>query len=159
MVIRHAGSRASTRRTMTIVAALAALFTLMLATSASARVSRLEVKTVRVINAVRAHYGLPGVRISGAMSVGADKHSLFMARHRVATHGAWASRVSRYAHSRTVGEVIAWMSGRGQAGRVVRMWLNSPPHRAVLLNGRYRRIGIARRSSHRLTFFTADFAR
>jgi uncharacterized protein YkwD len=159
MVIRHAGSRASTRRTMTIVAALAALFTLMLATSASARVSRLEVKTVRVINAVRAHYGLPGVRISGAMSVGADKHSLFMARHRVATHGAWASRVSRYAHSRTVGEVIAWMSGRGQAGRVVRMGLNSPPHRAVLLNGRYRRIGIARRSSHRLTFFTADFAR
>jgi|tagenome__1003787_1003787.scaffolds.fasta_scaffold20656515_2 uncharacterized protein YkwD len=159
MVYRHAGPRAFARRTLTLVAALATLLTLVFATSASARVSRLEVKTVRVINAVRAHYGLHGVRISRGMSVGADRHSLFMARHRVATHGAWASRVSRYAHSRTIGEVIAWISGRGQAGRVVRMWLNSPPHRAVLLNGRYRRVGIARRSSHGLSFFTVDFAR
>ena len=159
MVYRHAGPRASARRTMTIIVALAALFSAVLATSASAHVSRLEANTVHAINVVRAHYGLPGVRISGSMSVGADKHSLFMARHRVATHGAWASRVSHYAHSRTVGEVIAWMSGRGQAGRVVRMWLNSPPHRAVLLNGHYRRIGIARRSKHHLSFFTADFAR
>jgi uncharacterized protein YkwD len=42
------------------------------------------------------------------------------------------------------------------------MWLNSPGHRAVLLSGKYRRVGIGRRvgrlGSSRACLVTADFA-
>ena len=40
------------------------------------------------------------------------------------------------------------------ARRIVGMWRNSPPHRAILLQGNFRRIGIARRHG----IWTADFA-
>src|SRR5689334_11416769 len=116
MVTSHVRPRACTRRTMTFIAVVAVLVSMSFASIAAAHVSRVEVKTVSLINAVRAHYGLRPVHISSHMSVGADRHSIFMARTRSAGHGAWATRVSRYAHSRTIGEIIAWISGRrGQA--------------------------------------------
>lgn len=39
------------------------------------------------------------------------------------------------------------------------MWMHSAPHRAVILNGHFRRVGVGRRSKGGLTFFTIDFAR
>jgi uncharacterized protein YkwD len=165
MVMNHAlvGARAPRRMLAVLVALGATIITLIPASMAQARgsrVDRVEALTVRYINAYRHSHGLGSVYVSRRMSSGADAHSHFMARHRYATHGAWASRVSHYAHSRTIGEVIGWLSGRrGQAAHIVRMWINSPPHRAVLLNGSYRRLGVARRRSGRTYFYTVDFAR
>jgi uncharacterized protein YkwD len=52
--------------------------------------------------------------------------------------------------------------GRGSAHRVVRMWMDSPPHRAILLSGSYRRIGIGKRvgslGSSKACMVTADFS-
>jgi uncharacterized protein YkwD len=64
-------------------------------------------------------------------------------------------RVRRYVGDRAVGETLAWLTGRrAVARRVVRMWRDSPPHRAILLAPGFRRIGIARRHG----LWTADFA-
>jgi uncharacterized protein YkwD len=165
MVLHHAlvGARSARRMLFVVVALGATVVSLLPAAIARARVrrvDRVEAATVRYINAFRHHHGLGDVRVSHRMSDGADRHSQFMARHRYATHGAWAARVSRYAHTSTIGEVIGWLStSRAQARAIVTLWINSPPHRAVLLNGSYRRLGVARRRSGSTYFYTVDFAR
>jgi uncharacterized protein YkwD len=160
MVVDHALAAGRVSIRAVVVSALV-LVTLLLALPAiaQARIDGTERATVRFINAYRHAHGLRSVRIDRRMSVGADGHSASMARTRVATHGAWAARVSRYAHSSNIGEVIGWLGGRGQARRVVSMWINSAPHRAVLSNGSYRRVGIGRRRSGGTWFYTVDFAR
>ncbi len=46
--------------------------------------------------------------------------------------------------SYSVGENLAWGTGPlGSPQNAVTGWLNSPPHRAALLSGRWREIGIA----------------
>jgi uncharacterized protein YkwD len=73
-------------------------------------------------------------------------------------------RVRRYANHRALGETLAMMGGcgRGSARRVVRMWMNSPGHRAILLSSKFRRVGIAKRTGslggNRACVVTADFA-
>jgi uncharacterized protein YkwD len=80
-----------------------------------------------------------------------------MRRANRIVHGAYGRRVRRYVRSRRVGESLAWMV-RCDAETIVRMWLNSPAHRRVLLSPSFRRIGVAQRSSAHVCFVTADFA-
>ena len=59
-----------------------------------------------------------------------------------------ASRVRRTgwldgARAWSLGEAIAWAGGRGtSAAAIVRLWLHSPPHRAILLDRGFRRVGV-----------------
>ena len=74
-----------------------------------------------------------------------------------------ATRVRRYTGARWVGENIAVTSRRrGVARRVVRMWMASPSHRAVLLCPKSRRIGVGRERGRlggvAYSVFTVDFA-
>jgi uncharacterized protein YkwD len=84
-----------------------------------------------------------------------------MLRSDYFAHGAFTARVHRYVSFRRIGETIA-MRSRCSARGFVRMWLNSPPHRAVLLSRGFRRIGIGRRKgrlgARRACLVTADFA-
>jgi uncharacterized protein YkwD len=49
----------------------------------------------------------------------------------------------RRARSWSAGENIAWGSGGYATPRsIVRAWMNSPPHRENILNGRFREIGL-----------------
>jgi len=126
-----------------------------------ARIDRVERGVVNILNAVRHHYGLSPFGVSHRMTLGASLHSVEMAKTRVMTHGNWASRLPSYAGTSNVGECVGWLSGArglGQAHAIVREWMNSPPHRAVILHGSYRRLGIGRAGSG-LTFFTLDVAR
>jgi uncharacterized protein YkwD len=73
-------------------------------------------------------------------------------------------RVKRFTHARWVGEDLALVSrrGTGAARLVVRLWMNSAGHRAVILDPKSRRIGVGKRTG-RLggvtgAVFTADFA-
>jgi uncharacterized protein YkwD len=74
----------------------------------------------------------------------------------------FARRLRRYSNARLLGETLALLGRSGGAGRGVRMWMESPPHRAVLLGAGFRRIGIARREGRiggfPQTVVTADFA-
>jgi uncharacterized protein YkwD len=154
---------------MRAVAALSlAVFSLLLLpalASAGPRHDRFERKVVRVINAERAQHGLAPVKGNRRLGRAADYHSWEMLAGNYFAHasrngGSFDSRVRRYARYRAVGETIAWMS-RCRARTVVSMWMNSSGHRAILLSGRFRRIGVGRRKgslgSTRACVVTADF--
>jgi uncharacterized protein YkwD len=44
---------------------------------------------------------------------------------------------------RTLGETLGWGAGElATPAAIVQGWMNSPPHRAILLDGDFRRIGL-----------------
>jgi len=127
---------------------------------AAVRLDRAERAAIRQINHFRAAYGRPAVYPARALNRSAEAHSTDMARRNFFAHTSsdgtpFDVRIRRYVGRRSVGETLAWhTSKRGIARRIVGMWRNSPPHRAILLQGNFRRIGIARRHG----MWTADFA-
>lgn len=82
-----------------------------------------------------------------------------MARRGYFDHGPFVQRLRRFGvRSRILGENIAYASEPGfSASVVLRMWMESPPHRALVLDGSFSRIGVGvAGGSTRLV--TADFA-
>ena len=62
-----------------------------------------------------------------------------------------------------LGENLAALSDAAdRAATVVRMWMESSGHRAIILTAGFRRVGVAARTGHlggdRMTVVTADFA-
>lgn len=118
---------------------------------AGARLTHCERNVIRRINQIRAQHGLAHVRESYALSRAAESHTRDMLRRDFFDHASsdgtsFDRRVRRYVNARMVGETLAVFGQRhGGAATVVQMWMNSPPHRAVLLSGGFRRIGVARR--------------
>jgi uncharacterized protein YkwD len=140
-----------------------------LAHAAKPRHDRVERSIVNAVNQQRAAHGLAKVHRSASLARAADFHSWEMLDANYFAHssrdgGSFDNRVRRFASRRSLGETLAWMSGcgRGTASRVVSLWMNSPPHRAVLLDSTYRRIGVGKRTgrlgSTRACVVTADFA-
>lgn len=133
--------------------------------AARAAANRTERAIVRIVNRYRARRGIRALRFSPRLTYAAGLHSLDQARRGVISHSGSdgstvARRVRAVTRARLVGETIV-AAPRGRpltAPTVVRMWLNSPPHRAELLSARFRRVGVARARSPRGTFITADFA-
>jgi uncharacterized protein YkwD len=136
----------------------------------SPRLDRSERKLVRSINRQRAAHGLHGVRVAAKLNRAADYHSREMLYGNYFAHPSlngspMENRVRRFKRSRRVGETLAMLSGRctrRMAGRVITMWMNSPSHRAIVLSGGFRKVGVARRSGSlnggRACMVTADFA-
>ena len=104
------------------------------------------------INSFRAAHGLARLRVSGALNVVADGHSAQMARlgyfsHDSANGQSFSARIARLYSPRgyrswSVGENLVWGGPDIGAGRAFRLWLSSPPHRANLLNARWREVGL-----------------
>jgi uncharacterized protein YkwD len=150
-----------------LVAVLA--ITLVLASPALAvgpRLDRGEAAVLHALNRVRARYGLPRLRADRRLDRAADAHTHQMLSGGYFAHGAFASRVHRYVHAQAVAETLALVS-RGtcrhrHVARVVGLWLNSAPHRAIVLSGAYRRVGVGRRRGRlggaAACVVTADFA-
>jgi uncharacterized protein YkwD len=140
------------------------------ARGASPRLDPAERGVVRAINRQRAAAGLGRVRASGRLNRAADYHSREMLYGNYFAHPSlngspMSRRVRRFAHSRRVGETLAMLGGgsrRHMGGKVVGMWMASSAHRAVLLSGGYRSVGVARRGGRlgggRACIVTADFA-
>jgi uncharacterized protein YkwD len=115
-----------------------------------------EASIIRALNNARASHGLPRLHASRGLARAAGAHSRTMRRTNRIGHGDVARRVRRYVRSRKIGENLAWMDGCN-ATSVVNMWLNSAPHRKIMLSRSFRRIGVGRSGSRRC-FVTADFA-
>ena len=121
---------------------------------------------LRELNRMRAAHRLPPLREDPRMDRTAAAHSRDMARHGYFAHGAWPSRVKAAAGgARSIGETIGWRvqsSATSEARAMVQEWLGSPPHRRVLLDGGFRRIGIGRATStnagHPTALYTVDWA-
>ena len=149
---------------------LAATFSVpALAVAGSARLDNRERAIVRGINAQRARYGLARVSMSKPLSRAADYHSWEMLdanyfAHESRNGGSFDARISRFTHKRALGETLAMLGGRcgrESARKIVRMWMNSAGHRAILLSSTYRRIGLGKRTGdlggNRACVVTADF--
>ena len=138
------------------------------AAGAKPRVDSKERAIVRAINRQRSRYGLAAVRTSRQLAKAADFHSWEMLdadyfAHESRDGGPFDRRVRRYADHRALAETLAMLGGcgSGSARRVVRMWMDSSGHRAVLLSSTYRRVGIGKRTGRlggsRRCVVTADF--
>ena len=149
---------------------LAAVFAPPITANATAkpRVDDRERAIVRAINRQRSKHGLAGLRSSRRLARAADYHSWEMLdadyfAHESRDGGPFDQRVRRFADHRALGETLAMLGGCGRkaARRVVRMWMNSPGHRAILLSGSYKKVGVARRTGDlrgsRACVVTADF--
>ncbi len=137
------------------------------ATADRGNLDRTERKVIRIVNRIRARHGLRRLKASRRLAHAASAHTGDMLARDFLSHASsdgtgMAQRVRRYTGARWIGENIAALSGRATARRAVRMWMHSPPHRAVLLSASGRRIGVGKRrgrlgSAHRAVF-TADLA-
>jgi uncharacterized protein YkwD len=103
---------------------------------------------VRVrINAVRQSQGLTALRAAPALGRSARAHARSMVQrgyfgHDSSDGASAADRIRRYYPGSWVGETLLWRSPGVNAQQVVGLWLNSPPHRRVLLHPEFRHIGI-----------------
>jgi uncharacterized protein YkwD len=135
---------------------------------ASARLGSTERAVIRLVNQFRAQHGLGRVRASRALNRAAEQHSRDMLRSDFFDHPSsdgtpFDRRVRRFARAASIGETLAALGQpSGGAARIVQMWKSSPPHRAILLHGGFRRIGVSRLrgmlGANRETVVTADFA-
>lgn len=144
------------------------------AAARGAGMSLTERAVVRIVNRIRARHGVSQARPSRGLTRAADYHSAQMIRHQYFAHASWNTRIHHFVRARDVGEVLAWLYPRHPRARhtprgayrealtIVTLWMHSPTHRAVLLDGSLRRIGVGRRigrfGGRRAVVFTADFA-
>ena len=124
----------------------------------------LDQQVIDAINATRAEHGLHPLRFSGRLGAAASFHSNEMAQlgffsHASADGTSSSSRMARY-YPRAgyrrwhVGETMVWYSPRLGAAGAVADWLSSPIHRAILLSGVFREIGV---SAVHVAAATGDF--
>jgi uncharacterized protein YkwD len=150
-------------RTLCIVAASVACSLVLAATASACAGSRSRPSptsleramraTVCLINQARGHHGLGALRTTGSLARAATAHSRDMVvqgffAHDSPTGSTPKQRIDRAGYfdgapSWALGETIAWgRGGSATPGAIVRSWLRSPGHRAILLDGRYRDLGI-----------------
>ena len=106
-----------------------------------------------LVNKARTRAGLRGFAWNRKLARAAARHARDMSRRGYFAHqragGPSLTRRARAAgfRGRRVGEAIAYGCGSSSTPlAIVRMWLASPPHRAILLSGRSRvGIGVAGR--------------
>jgi uncharacterized protein YkwD len=123
------------------------------ATPANATKREIFRATLCELNRERAHHGLRSLKVNKRLSRAARRHARDMARRNYFSHdtlggGSFVDRIRaegylKGAHSWVVGENLGWGSRGFSRPRVImRMWMNSPGHRANILNAAFREIGI-----------------
>jgi uncharacterized protein YkwD len=156
------------RIAITLAAVLTTALTAAPAAAAGPGLDGFERALIAKLNDARAQNGLASLRAHRGLSRAADTHSGDMLRADFFDHPSsdgtpFGRRVRRFADAGIVGETLASLQQRrGGAARVVQMWLDSPSHRAIVLRGDFRRVGVARRwgtlGAAKNAVVTADFA-
>ena len=100
------------------------------------------------INAQRRRNGLRPLRASAQLAAAAANHARSMEQAGYFGHSSQdgtsaSARIRRFYPGSAVGEAMLWRSPGITAAEVVRTWLSSPAHRAILLHPRFREVGIA----------------
>jgi uncharacterized protein YkwD len=114
----------------------------------------LEESILCLINERRASSGVGPVRLNAKLAQAASRHSNDMVSQGFFSHtspggGTFISRIAstgytRGARSWLVGENLAWGSGSlSTPANLVEAWMESPAHRANLLRGRFREVGLS----------------
>jgi len=114
------------------------------------------------VNRRRSEAGCASVRLLAPLNRAAQAHSADMAAHGRLTHsGTDGSRPDDRMRAtgyrpRHTGEAVA--AGAATAEAVVRQWMDSPPHRAILLTCRYTDAGVGRAGGSDNPWWTLDLA-
>jgi uncharacterized protein YkwD len=102
-----------------------------------------------LVNLQRGRHGLAPLRASGRLRAAAAAHSADMVARgffdHVSPDGGTLSERARDAgyRGRTLGEDIGWGTyDLGTPSAIVAAWMKSPPHRAIILSGKFREIGV-----------------
>ena len=156
-----------------LVAALVTLAALTI-TTAPAAATTLPPRAVllHLINNQRVEHHLPRVSYSPGLRFAALRHSQDMLRRQYFAHtspvgSTLYTRVINSGFYRvgswTAGETLAWGTGSyGTPYGTLRMWMNSPEHRAILLSRSFECVGISRvlgrfQGHYGAAIWTADF--
>jgi uncharacterized protein YkwD len=117
------------------------------------RLSTLESQLLGQINITRARRGLRALRLNQRLSVAANQHSVSMAEkgyfsHNSANGGSFFKRIAYFYSYKgysnwSAGENLLWSSPDVSPAGALRMWMNSPEHRANLLDRSWREIGLS----------------
>jgi len=166
-----------------IVILLVALATLLFASlpaaaPASVSLNSYEQQLVKCINRERAKRGLVRLRVNARLVNSAHSHAANMGERQFFSHNSpsgetWNRRIVRYGYTRKgyrawkTGENIAWGAGLNSSPVViVRKWMRSSMHRAVILTKSFRDLGVGAVSSDgygdvngMVWFFTLDLGR
>lgn len=133
-----------------------------------------EAATVCWLNVARARARVAPVHQDARLARAAERHSRDMVTHSYFAHdsrdgAAFSSRIAatgwmRHRSAWRVGETLAWGTGpRAEPAAIVQAWLNSPPHRRIVLSARFRLVGIGTAQGTPIATapdgatFTADF--
>ena len=108
-------------------------------------INAFELRVVLVINEIRADHGLHPLAICPNISMAARFRSQEMSEsnrlaHQSPHHGGSVARMRMFGNDRGLGENA--LGGRATPERVVQSWMNSPGHRAMVLNATARTIGV-----------------
>jgi uncharacterized protein YkwD len=113
----------------------------------------LESGVLAQLNEIRAQHGLVPLKISAPLTASADQHSREMAAdgyfaHNSADGTVFWKRIQRWYPGTgfgywSVGENLLWSSPDVDAPGALQLWMNSPEHRANILDPSWREIGIS----------------
>jgi uncharacterized protein YkwD len=112
----------------------------------------LERAVIRELNRTRVEHGLRPLRFGDGLRSAAAQHSRSMLvdgffEHESADGASFDQRIKRYYTDRgwerwAVGEALLSSSVQISAREIVETWIESPPHRAVVLSPVYRDAGV-----------------
>ena len=120
-------------RLKTFLALLTCICALVVAAPTQAAPNPIERRLVERINDVRAVHGLRRLHMRAALNRGAHSWSLYLVRADSFYHARLAPGT---------GEILAWGTCSWfRPAQAVRMWLDSPGHRALLLRPGFRYVG------------------
>jgi uncharacterized protein YkwD len=120
----------------------------------STDLARIEAATLCLINQQRAAAGIPALRSNTALNTAASQHSLDMVAknyfdHTSPTGSTMLSRLTAVGYIKpneawSIGENIAAATGSlATPAAIVTAWMNSPGHRANILDASFKDTGIA----------------
>jgi uncharacterized protein YkwD len=163
-----------------MVALLVALTVLVFAVTAAPSLANPQLNTyeqqiVKYVNQERAKKHLPKLKVHAALVAAARAHSADMGQNKYFEHdsldgSSFADRIIANGYDRDgyqswkAGETIGWGTGLYAAPvLIVDLWMDSPAHRAVLLNKSLKEIGVGAVSTEgygsvegTVWFFTLD---
>lgn len=119
---------------------------------ASARVSTFDMTVLTDLNQIRATHGLPSLVVSAPLAATASRHSRAMLADGYFSHGSAGGATFRLRivaddraplDGNALGENLFWGLSPVTPAAAVRAWMESPLHRANILDPKWREIGIA----------------
>jgi uncharacterized protein YkwD len=143
---------------MLIALALASCALAAMASSAAA--SSPEAQMLQKVNKYRRHHGLRAIRLSRDLAGSAKRKARRMMDSGYFGHD---SRIHASSRFRRLGEILEWQRGGTNVALCFKTWIQSGPHRAIILDRYFTYAGAAhvygRYRGHKTTMWVMHFGR